>query len=179
VKAKVISMHSAVTWTDVREAWQAARAGGWESVRESARVGQMLVELKERTEHGEFMEQAQRACNLRRTAVQNLILLAQNLPLLERHRPDSQGAALRLIPLKKSQLTAVQLVERDQRRIARERKRGSPTEDKLRTGFLVRAWNAREWAHFVGKKADKTMIDEARAASAAWEKVAIQLEELK
>lgn len=65
---------------------------------QAAKVGQMLIELKEVTAHGEWAAKLAHALNLTpagaNTSGSRLMKLARNLPLLEQHRPDSQRAGV-------------------------------------------------------------------------------------
>ena len=65
---------------------------GFQAVLQAAKVGQMLIELKAVTAHGEFAANAQRAGFLKMSQLQNLMTLARNLPMLEQHKPESQRA---------------------------------------------------------------------------------------
>lgn len=183
MSAQVVSLRVAATWDSVREAWARAQQKGWEAVREAASVGAMLIELKEQHDHGEFMANYQRAGILKRQTAQNLMKLARHLPLLEKHKPDSQRAALALIPVKR--LTKEEEKQRLIRRIERERREQDEeearprSEEEHRSRFIARAVNAREWARlgFEGKHVDQELVDWARDAAAAWEYLAVQLEE--
>ena len=70
---------------------------GVQSVLQAAKVGQMLIELKAETPHGEFAEKYSRVNGLTQPVVSRLMTLARHLPLLQQHKPDSQRAALALI----------------------------------------------------------------------------------
>jgi hypothetical protein len=85
---------SMTTWEQVREAWATAEQLGFQAVLQAAKVGQMLIELKASTAHGEFMANYQRAGISGRQQVQNLMHLARNQQLLKEHKPESQRAAL-------------------------------------------------------------------------------------
>lgn len=92
------------TWEQVRDAEDKAQqmAGqtasmGFETVMQFARVGQMLIELKEVTRHGEFLVKAKSISLLDKRLVQLRMKLAVYLPLLEQHRPKDQQSALKLI----------------------------------------------------------------------------------
>lgn len=92
------------TWEQVRDAEDKAQqmAGqtasmGFETVMQFARVGQMLIELKEVTRHGEFLAKAKSISLLDKRLVQLRMKLAVYLPLLEQHRPKDQQSALALI----------------------------------------------------------------------------------
>ena len=64
----------------------------------AARVGQMLIQLKAVTPHGEFGEKVQSVALLSYRTAANLMKQAKHLPLLEQHKPESQAAARRLHP---------------------------------------------------------------------------------
>lgn len=85
------------TWEQVKEEASKMQQMGWQSVQQAAKVGQMLIEMKAETPHGEFLANSQRATNLKDKQVNNLMTLARHLPLLEDKRPDSQRQALAII----------------------------------------------------------------------------------
>lgn len=59
---------------------------------QSAKVGQMLIELKEQTPHGEFKNRTRAALQgASNDTGERLMTLARHLPLLEQHQPDSQA----------------------------------------------------------------------------------------
>ena len=63
---------------------------GFQAVLQAAKVGQMLIELKAVTAHGEFKKHA--LVLFDRMTYQRLMTLARNIPMLEQHKPDSQRA---------------------------------------------------------------------------------------
>lgn len=97
------------TWDQAKEAWQrseqtakSAVEMGHAAVLQAAQVGQMLIELKEVTPHGEFEANVTRVSQIEsgvaaRKWASRLMTLGRNLPLLEQQRPASQRAALALI----------------------------------------------------------------------------------
>lgn len=84
-------------WELVREEWSKAEQMGHQSVLQAAKVGQMLIDLKAVTAHGEFKEKCSSAALLEYRQAANLMTLARNLPLIEQRKPESQRAALKLI----------------------------------------------------------------------------------
>ncbi len=85
------------TWEQVREEWNKAEQMGRQSVFQAAKVGQMLIELKESTPHGEFKEKCSSAALLEYRQAANLMTLARHITLLEERQPESQRAALAMI----------------------------------------------------------------------------------
>lgn len=99
MNAQVIPMHARTTWDDVRTEYGKMAQMGYQSVLQAVKVGAMLIELKEDTDHGEWEVNVNRALQTKaaRQTAFNLMRLAAHLPLLEQHKPDSQRAALALI----------------------------------------------------------------------------------
>jgi hypothetical protein len=184
-RGKVIPM---VSWQRVREAYERMMQMGWQSVEQAIRVGEMLNDLKRNTPYREFQQRAADIGIAQRTS-SNLMRIASHRALLEKMKPDSQRAALALIPSKRA--TKAQRIAQLQRRdkkirdqeereeAERAKRPAKEVEEEHRSGFYVRAWNARQWADagFGGKKIERGMIDEARACAAAWSKLADQLQE--
>ena len=65
---------------------------GFQAVLQAAKVGQMLIELKAVTAHGEFLPKVTSVLLLNKMDASRLMTLARNLPMLEQHKPDSQRA---------------------------------------------------------------------------------------
>jgi hypothetical protein len=89
-------------WELVREEWSKAEQMGHQSVLQAAKVGQMLIDLKAVTAHGEFLPNLTRVLGIEKkehanVAASRLMTLARNLPLIEQRKPESQRAALKLI----------------------------------------------------------------------------------
>ena len=87
------------TWDGVRDEYRKLVRLGWDAVAQAARVGALLAELRETTPHGEWDANVNRVLQMKaaRQTAHNLMRLAAHRPLLERHRPESQRAALALI----------------------------------------------------------------------------------
>lgn len=73
---------------------------GWQSVQQATKVGAMLIELKaDPASSGTFVRRASQALKAEnevagRQMASVLMRLAAHLPLLEKHKPESQAQAL-------------------------------------------------------------------------------------
>lgn len=99
--ATILTMQNVTTWETLRLEYGKMSHMGWQSVLQAAKVGAMLIELKKDCPHkgdGNFnlRVKVEMPDLIPKTRCQ-LMLLAQNLPLLKQHTPDSQSAALSLI----------------------------------------------------------------------------------
>lgn len=74
----------------------------WEYVKQGAVVGARLIELKELyLDENEFIQHAEQNTGMSRLQVFKLMKIASNIPLLEKHKPESIHAALVLIAKQK------------------------------------------------------------------------------
>jgi len=85
------------TWDEVRDEWGKAEQMGFQAVLQAAKVGQMLIEIREGMPQVEFVQRAGQEAGIAKSQAFNLMTLARNLPLLEGKKPESQRAALQLI----------------------------------------------------------------------------------
>lgn len=86
------------SWEQVREEWAKAEQMGSEAVLQAAKVGQMLIELREGlSSQAEFVQRAGQEAGIAKSQAFNLMALGRNMSLLIEKQPGSQRAALALI----------------------------------------------------------------------------------
>lgn len=92
-------------WEQVKTEWDKTNQLGYEAVMQAVTVGQLLIDLKGDTKHGEFKKKVQRDAPFEYRTAANLMTLAKNKALLDAAKPDSQRAALKLIREAKAKAT--------------------------------------------------------------------------
>lgn len=85
------------TWEEIGQKWHRAQQMGWQAVQAAMEVGDDLTQKKIKTPRGEFVQRAAQMNIGRRTAY-DLMRLALHRNLIEGTKPESQRAALALLP---------------------------------------------------------------------------------
>jgi hypothetical protein len=98
---RVTAVTPVASWSSLRTEYNKMGQMGYQTVEQAAKVGGMLLALKESTPHGKFRTRAESELpDVSADTVGRLMKIAQHWPQIAPKKPDSLRAALALIPSK-------------------------------------------------------------------------------